>query len=95
MPELYFRVRWPDGSSEACYSPSTVIREFFTAGETYTLTDFLARGTAGLSRASARVEQKYGMPCSRALGQLARIKAICDRFADNADAVVLVESIQE
>ena len=29
MPEMWFVVRWPDGSSETCYSPSLVIKDHF------------------------------------------------------------------
>ena len=32
MPEMWFVVRWPDGSSETCYSPSLVIKEHFSEG---------------------------------------------------------------
>jgi uncharacterized repeat protein (TIGR04042 family) len=95
MPELHFQVRWPDGKVENCYSPSTIIREFFAPGETYSLADFLARSRNGLSRASARVEAKYGMPCSRALGQLARIEDAGRRFAATENAAVAVLAITE
>jgi uncharacterized repeat protein (TIGR04042 family) len=27
MPELYFHVRWPDGVTQRCYSPSTVLED--------------------------------------------------------------------
>ena len=29
MPELRFVLRWPDGTWETCYSPSTVVRDHF------------------------------------------------------------------
>ncbi|MET9080315.1 hypothetical protein ABZX77_00205 [Streptomyces sp. NPDC004237] len=32
MPEMYFDVRWPDGDVQRCYSPSTVIEDYFTVG---------------------------------------------------------------
>ena len=32
MPEMRFRIRWPDGSTESCYSPSLVIKDYFAAG---------------------------------------------------------------
>jgi uncharacterized repeat protein (TIGR04042 family) len=95
MPELYFQVRWPDGEVESCYSPSTIIREFFVPGQNYPLADFLARSRDGLSRASARVEAKYGMPCSHALGQLARIEQAGRRFAATENAEVAVLAITE
>ena len=33
MPETYWTVRWPDGAEERLYSPSSVVAELFTAGE--------------------------------------------------------------
>jgi uncharacterized repeat protein (TIGR04042 family) len=88
---MYFRVRWPDGEVESCYSPSTIIGQSLSAGESYRLAEFLVRSSEGLSRASARVQAKHGMPCSRALGQLARIESACRRFGavENAEVTVL------
>lgn len=94
MPEMHFRVRWPDGAVETCYSPSLVIKDYFQPGAAYPLGDFLARSRTALKIASDRVEAKYGFPCSRALGQLARIEAACAGFA-LADANVSVESFHE
>jgi uncharacterized repeat protein (TIGR04042 family) len=95
MPEMHFRVRWPDGAVETCYSPSLVIKDHFQPGETYSLDEFLARSRTALKIASDRVEAKYGFPCSRALGQLARIEGGCARFAAFPDADVCIESFEE
>ena len=35
MPETLFRIRWPDGEAETCYSPFTVIKDHLAAGQTY------------------------------------------------------------
>ena len=75
MPEINFKIQWPDGQQEICYSPSLVVKEYFQAGETYTVSDFLARSRESLTVASNRVQEKYGFPCSRALGQLNRIES--------------------
>lgn len=75
MPEINFHIRWPDGRREACYSPSLVVKEFFEADTAYPLPAFLARSREALGIASERVRERYGFPCSRALGQLARIEA--------------------
>ena len=32
MPAMHFTIRWPDGEEARCYSPSTIVREFFAAG---------------------------------------------------------------
>ena len=95
MPEMRFHIRWPDGRAEACYSPSLVIRDYFVPGESYALADFLARSRTALQIASDRVAAKYGMPCSRALGQLARIEASALPFADSPQARVRVDGFDE
>jgi uncharacterized repeat protein (TIGR04042 family) len=95
MPEMHFRVRWPDGAVETCYSPSLVIKDFFQPGASYPLADFLARSRTALKIASDRVEAKYGFPCSLALGQLARIEGACARFAASPEADIHIESFEE
>ena len=95
MPEMHFRVRWPDGAVETCYSPSLVIKDYFQPGATYKLADFLARSGTALKIASDRVEAKYGFRCSRALGQLARIEAGCARFASSPKADISIEGFDE
>ena len=91
MPEMRFLVRWPDGISETCYSPSLVIKDYFREGETYTLADFVARSHEALMIASDRVKAKYGHACSLALGQLAEIESAADRSADEPGAKVACE----
>jgi uncharacterized repeat protein (TIGR04042 family) len=81
MPELTFRIRWPDGTEEACYSPSTAIRDHLGAGQSYPLAEFLARSEAGLDRAARRVEERFGFRCSRADGQAARIRTRAAAFS--------------
>ena len=94
MPEVRFRVRWPDDHVEVCYSPSTVIKEVFTPGEAYSLADFLARSEDGLNRASERVRQVYGFACSSANDQLLRIRESAASFADLPDAQVTIEAFE-
>ena len=60
MPEMRFRIRWPDGTPETCYSPSLVIKDFFAPGESYSLHEFLRLSRAALMLASQRVETRYG-----------------------------------
>lgn len=74
MPETLFNVRWPDGRVETCYSPSTIIRDFYEIGRNYTLAEFLAASRQGLQAASDRVRARYGSGCSRAMAQLAAIE---------------------
>jgi uncharacterized repeat protein (TIGR04042 family) len=77
---MRFRITWPDGSSESCYSPSLVIKDYFAVGQTYPLADFLSRSREAFTIASERVRAKYGFPCSRALAQLARIETTSQQF---------------
>ena len=81
MPETFWIVRWPDGTEEACYSPSTAIQKHLSAGETYALHDFLDRSLAGLDLAAQRVEAKYGFRCSSADAQAARITSRAAAFS--------------
>lgn len=80
MPEIHFQIELPDGSQETCYSPSLVVKEYFVPGSEYTLTDFIERSRTALNIASDRVQAKYGSPCGLALGQLAQIEAMADKY---------------
>jgi len=95
MPEMHFHVRWPDERTEACYSPSLVIKEHFSAGTTYPLDDFRERSRVALTIAAERVREKYGFLCSRALGQLARIEATAAQFEATPGASVTIVSFED
>jgi uncharacterized repeat protein (TIGR04042 family) len=95
MPEMRFRVSWPDGTSETCYSPSLVIKDYFVIGEKYSLAEFLTRSRAALKIASDRVRAKYGHPCSRALAQLTRIEAVSQTFAGTPGARVAIDAFED
>lgn len=90
MPEMWFRIRWPDGRSETCYSPSLVIKDFFTSGESYALVDFLERSRTAFAIANERVREKYGFACAQALQQLARIEEAAAQHAAEPEARVVV-----
>jgi uncharacterized repeat protein (TIGR04042 family) len=95
MPEMHFSIRWPDGTPERCYSPSLVIKDFFSPGTAYTLEDFLTRSRTALNIASERVRAKYGFACSSAMDQLARIEAAAKSFTDLPGASVSVDAFEE
>jgi uncharacterized repeat protein (TIGR04042 family) len=95
MPEMQYRLRWPDSSETRCYSPSLVIRDYFAPGVEYPLADFLERMRAATAIAAERVRLKYGMPCARALGQLSTLESLAARFAGQRDARVLMVSFDE
>ena len=91
MPDTLFRVRWPDGGVETCYSPSTIIKTYYELGRPYALAEFLEQSRAGLHAASERVRERYGMSCARAMAQLDAIEARAKAFQPDA-APVLVEA---
>ncbi|WP_422001513.1 MSMEG_0570 family nitrogen starvation response protein [Roseovarius mucosus] len=80
MPEAVFRIRWPDGVEEDCYSPSTVIHDHLTARESYKVAEFHERSRVALELAAQRVEAKFGFRCSSADAQAAKIAAAVSRF---------------
>lgn len=95
MPEMRFQIEWPDGAKELCYSPSLVVKEYFTPGERYALTDFVDKSREALQIASDRVQAKFGMPCSLALGQLRRIETTATQYVDLTDPEVQVVAFLE
>jgi len=95
MPEMRFRVRWPDGKRESCYSPSLVVKEYFTPGESYAVDEFVTRSRTALHLASDRVKARFGFACSLAMGQLDRIEARAKLFAETDGAKVVVEQFEE
>ena len=91
MPETPFRVRWPDGAIETCYSPSSVIKSYFEVGRSYPLGDFVVLCREALHAASDRVRMRYGgAGCSHAMAQLSAIESKAERQA-GADAIVRFE----
>jgi uncharacterized repeat protein (TIGR04042 family) len=95
MPEMRFRICWPDGSTETCYSPSLVIKDYFSVDTAYPLADFVERSRVALGIASERVKAKYGTCCRRAMVQLARIEATAEAFTNHPDPRVAVEGFDE
>ena len=94
MPVTLFKVRWPDGSVETCYSPSTVIKDYVQVDRSYTLDEFVGLCRTGLTAASDRVGRLYGGGgCSNARAQLAAIEATVKRHA-GVDAPVHVEGFE-
>ena len=80
MPEINFKIQWPDGTEQNCYSPSLVVKQYFIPGETYELAEFVARSRTALNIASDRVKEAYGFPCGRALGQLQQIESKASKY---------------
>jgi uncharacterized repeat protein (TIGR04042 family) len=70
MPVVTFRVRWPDGRVEDCFSPSRVVEEYLVPGRSYPVDDFVHRSRRALEAADRKVEEKYGFSCSGTMQQL-------------------------
>lgn len=94
MPEMHFRVRWPDGRAEDCYSPSTIVTEHFEPGTAYPLGEFVARARTALEAANGRVRARFGMGCAQAVNQLAAIEATAATFAQVPGATVHVDGFE-
>lgn len=86
MPEMFFKIRWPDASESDYYSPSLIIREYFSQGQVLELADFLDKSRLALTIASDRVKAKYGFSCTRAHSSLAAIESRAKPFAANPAA---------
>lgn len=69
MPEMTFIIKWPDGSTATCYSPSLVVHDHLEEGRRYPISDFLDRVSRALDTASERVRAKYGFACTSAMAQ--------------------------
>lgn len=89
MPEVHFTVRLPDGVTRDCYSPSTVIRSYFKAGEKLNMREFLIRSRKGLSEASERVRAKFGFGCGSAAAQLDDIERWSAGYSEDAIIQIL------
>ena len=91
MPEMRFCVTWPNGRSERCYSPSTIVTEHFEPGAVYPLDQFVALARAALEATNGRVRARFGMGCALAMNQIIMIERTAALFADLPGATVRVE----
>lgn len=94
MPEVRFRVRWPDNSVMNAYSPSSTIKDAFQVGHPYPVTEFVRRSRAALEHASARVAQRYGYGCGHAAAQIREIENTARRF-ELPTQTVLIEEFED
>ena len=80
MPERYLLVRWPDGPCQRIYSPSAVVEEYFAAGQTYPVAEFVERSREALLIAGERVKQAYDFPRGNASRSIALVEAHAELF---------------
>jgi len=90
MPELHFRLRWPDAVESLHYSPSTIVRDYFSAGATYAIAEFAGLSRAAMQAASDRVAAVHGHPCSMARATLAAIEQRVSQFTTQPEAAITV-----
>lgn len=90
MPAVNFTIRWPDGKQEVCYSPSTVIHEYFKSGDSMPVAEFMSRAETALTKASERVESRFGYFCSSASDQLQKLRETAPSYAANAEPVEIL-----
>ena len=88
MPEMHFRVRWPDGERTRSYSPSLVVCEYLEVGRAYPVADFLVRSRTLFHVGSERVKAKYGYYCSAAMDELRKIEARAAALPGDAEVTV-------
>lgn len=74
MPETPFTVTLPDGTFHACYSPSSVVREYFEKDQVLPVSEFLTLSRKALNEASERVRKKFGFACTGATASLDEIE---------------------
>ena len=90
MPEVLFTIQLPNGAEKQCYSPSTIVREYFASGEELPVSEFRQRSRQAFAEASERVRAKYGFSCSSAASQLADLEETIRNFSDT-DTVRILE----
>lgn len=91
MPEIWTRVRWPDGVVQRVYSPSLVVTDHVLPGESYAVTELVDRLGTALREASDRVQASYGFPCSRAAAAFAAVER---RAAEVGAGTAIVEGFE-
>lgn len=89
MPEVLFTVQLANGTTKHCYSPSTVVRDYFQEGEELPVAEFVTRSRKALAEASERVRAKYGFSCSSAASSLAEIEEWSRGYSGNVRIVSL------
>jgi putative flavoprotein involved in K+ transport len=90
MPEVHFRIRWPDGTRQSCTSPSRTIERELCVGGSYPVDEFMRRATAALTAGSERVREKYGFACTAAAAEITGLRA---RAVDHPTGHVTVETM--
>ena len=96
MPEMHFHIRWPDGTSETCYSPSLVIKDYFTVGDDAIRSpiSWSAAALRSTSRASGCARNTAGRAAAPSRSWPA-LKAPPKAFASVPDALIAVDAFED
>jgi putative flavoprotein involved in K+ transport len=92
VPEVAFTLRWPDGATQRCMSPSRTITKTLVAGGRYPVDELLRRSRTALEAGSERVRDRYGYACTAAAAQIAELERVAAGLP--GDALVEVESVR-
>ncbi len=91
MPITYINIEWPDKEVDKVYSPSSVIEDYFEAGNTLKIDIFLNQCNQGLNEASERVRKKFGYACTSAMAEASRISKKCKEYdAQNTVKIISI-----
>jgi uncharacterized repeat protein (TIGR04042 family) len=74
MTETTFIAELPDGSFQPCYSPSSVVKNYFRAGQELPACEFVRLSRIALTEASGPVLQKSGSSSTVAHSSLSDIE---------------------
>jgi len=91
VPEMRFAVRWPDGVESSHYSPSLVMHDYLSTGESYGVADFVARSSEALDAAGERVRAAYGFACTSAMASRDEIVRAAAAYAGGEVMVLRME----
>lgn len=89
---MRFHIRWPDGTEQACYSPSLVVGDHLQVGRSYPVGEFVVRAVIALQEAGNRVRAKYGFACTASQAQLADIERRAASFAGIGEVTIVAFS---
>jgi len=91
MPEVTLVVKWPDEHLQNIYSPSTVIHEYFQAGQIMSVDEFLEKSTAALKHASDKVEAKFGFACTSAMASIDAVHKRSQFIEEKKSSVEIID----
>lgn len=74
MPETTFIAELPDGSFQPCYSPSSVVKKYFTPGQELPACEFVRLSRLALTEASELVRETLDLSGRAAKSSLSHIE---------------------